>query len=139
MNKSSDSNKRNWVALYGTLRRGGSNFRLLDNPESKYITTGTVAGFRMHSLGGFPGIIPDKEAKPIVAELFEVSDTVLKSLDRLEGHPNFYTRTSAELVDKAGAKFPMEIYVFNSNGRGMGPLIENGDWMEYAKTHKRYY
>ena len=70
-------------AAMGTLKHGGSNFRLLK--DCKFLGTGsTDAVFGMKSLGGYPSlIVGDKSVKVAV---FEIDYPTLKRLDNLEGY-----------------------------------------------------
>ena len=77
----------NLVFVYGTLKEGKSNNTLLKG--SKKITDDMVDG-RIYSLGGFPGL--KHEAGTVYGEVYEVDMETLARLDRLEGHPKFYTR-----------------------------------------------
>ena len=85
------------LAVYGTLKLGGSNHTtFLDN--AKFIGNGeTTQNFNMKKMGGYPGgyrttIRPEK----IAVEVFEV-DT-FTHLDYLEGHPSFFIREIEEIT-----------------------------------------
>src|SRR5687768_13262362 len=86
-------------AVYGTLRQGFGNNRLLQNEHSQYLGTQTKKfPFRMVSMGGFPGMIytPGKE-NTITIEVFRVtSPTVERRLDMLEGYPGWYDKQTVE-------------------------------------------
>ena len=53
----------------------------------------------MFDLGSFPGVLEHKTklAHKVRGELFQTSSAVMKNLDRLEGHPNFYERKQIRL------------------------------------------
>jgi gamma-glutamylaminecyclotransferase len=90
------------VFVYGTLKRGHGNHRLLR--DSEFIQRLSLASqFYMINMGGFPAIICDndilnphkpKTFKPtgVIGELYRVPASDMKYLDALEGHPEFYTR-----------------------------------------------
>lgn len=61
------------VAVYGSLRQGLGNHRLLMHVP-KFKQGWTMTDFTMYSLGGFPAIVPDKAGKPVVVEVYEVDD-----------------------------------------------------------------
>ncbi|MCI0565083.1 MAG: gamma-glutamylcyclotransferase [Nitrososphaera sp.] len=85
------------VFVYGTLKRGFGNARLL--ADSKFLKEDTVPG-RLYFLGhhAFPYAIPALTSTiylgfpRIHGEVFIVHNTVLDKLDRLEGTPNHYER-----------------------------------------------
>lgn len=119
-------------AVYGTLRRGQRNHYRLDNPGALYIGMGVLKGYRMMNLGGCPGVRPDPKGE-VVAELFHVDDAVLASLDRLESHPDVYTRTPCVFTDEGGAEHPTQVYVYNRDGYDD---IEGGDWVEHMEARR---
>lgn len=78
------------VFVYGTLKKGHGNFRLLEG--SKYLGDhSTEPLYFMLSFGGFPGVYMGGDTA-IHGEVYEVSDAVFGTLDRLEGYPSFYNR-----------------------------------------------
>ncbi|MCI0558224.1 MAG: gamma-glutamylcyclotransferase [Nitrososphaera sp.] len=85
------------VFVYGTLKRGQNNSRIL--ADSKFLKEDTVPG-RLYFLGqrSFPYAIPALTSTifpgfpRIQGEVFEVNGKVLDLLDRLEGTPNHYER-----------------------------------------------
>lgn len=126
--------KRNiLVSVYGTLRRGFGNNKLLKNSE--FLGETEISGFSMYSLGGFPGIIIDKSnTKNIKIELFKVTQEELNSLDRLEGYPDFYDRMLVHT--EYGDSY---IYFLHSKNRYHNelPLVESGDWKLYSEKKSK--
>lgn len=83
----------NKVLVYGTLKKGFGNHRLIERAYGILQYKGVVRlPFKMVSLGGFPALIPTTEVHEIECEIYEVDDECFASLDRLEGYPNFYER-----------------------------------------------
>lgn len=86
------------VFVYGTLKRGGGNNLLLKNANAEFLgyDSVTLDSSCLIDLGGFPafvtGIKDCKDAKTVRGELWMGGDGMLRSLDILEGHPNFFTR-----------------------------------------------
>lgn len=80
------------VFVYGTLKRGYWNNRLLFNCE--YVKDHTLNGYKLYN-AGFPVATP-AEGCSVVGEVFEIpkdiEPQVIASLDRLEGVPTMYTR-----------------------------------------------
>jgi len=122
--ETTDVTKRDetYVFVYGTLKRGNGNHRLLKS--SRFISTvGTKKTFMMFG-GGFPlcrePVDNDNHyhAGVVKGELFAVDDATLARLDRLEGHPNFYERRVTEIEEFLASKVWM--YHWNSDGRVEG-------------------
>lgn len=125
---------KNLVFTYGTLRTGETNARLLAGVPCLG-TFKTVPRYTMISLGAFPGII-ERGDTAIVGELYEVDDATLASLDRLEGHPHFYTRMAVELDAEAGQTGLVQGYVL-PDGYSTRPVMPTGDWR--SSPYSRHY
>lgn len=112
------------VFVYGTLKQGFGNHRVMERAKSSLIGTfKTLPEFTMLHLGGFPGII-DGGHTAITGELWEVEE--IEGLDALEGHPTFYRRTEILLE---GYDQPVEAYILNSRyGDGQRKEIDSGVW-----------
>lgn len=105
--------KKHLVFVYGTLKKGYYNNRLLDGQEFVSEAT-TKPKYRLYNLGSFPGLIEDNETgKAIKGEIWRVEERVIPRLDRLEGHPHFYRREFLEIdgVDD------VQGYIFNGSVR----------------------
>lgn len=74
------------VFVYGTLKRGYGNHRLLE--KASFVGNATIKGFVMFDMGAFPGIMSGKGI--IHGELYNINDSILESLDRLEGYNSMY-------------------------------------------------
>jgi gamma-glutamylcyclotransferase (GGCT)/AIG2-like uncharacterized protein YtfP len=84
------------VFVYGTLKRGYRQRGLDTADGSRFIGEAqTIKPYLMIDLVSFPGVIltGSKNATKISGEVFEISSSVLSQLDRIEGYPDFYTRT----------------------------------------------
>lgn len=128
------------VAVYGSLREGLSNHRLL--VHSKKVYDGVVEGFAMYSLGGFPCIVPtDSASKPVVVEVYEVDEVTLRNLDRLEGYRagsdnNFYERMSVEVHTGSGLVSALIYYMptpYSARDR-----VSCGDWVRYLEGGREH-
>jgi gamma-glutamylaminecyclotransferase len=91
------------VFVYGSLRKGLQNHSKLVDATYKGVYQ-TVDPYTMIGLKSkaYPYVIAKPihesvEAVPITGEVYEVSDTLLAELDRLEGHPTQYKRTLVEV------------------------------------------
>jgi gamma-glutamylcyclotransferase (GGCT)/AIG2-like uncharacterized protein YtfP len=123
------------VAVYGTLRQGCGNNRVL-GPSEKLGLFKTPPHWEMFSMGGFPGV--RNGDKPITLEVYRVTDEcVSQSLDWLEGYSgdesNFYDKTTVH-TDWGEA----EMYVLQGEQYKGSPLIEGGDWNEWQSESYGY-
>jgi len=110
------------VAVYGSLRDGLSNHRLLET--AKPLGKDTVTGFDMFSLGAFPYVRPTKEANNIVVEVYEVDENTFARLDMLEGYPSFYDRM--KIATKYG-----DAWIYFIDEYGKYPKVTSGDWVKF--------
>lgn len=109
-----------FLFVYGTLRRGYSNHRRLEN--AKFVQEDTISGFTMHSLGGFPGLVQGSSV--IFGEVYEINDQILQSCDYLEGYPRFYNRKVVE------TSTGIRVWVYYLEGKSYSnrPIVKTGDW-----------
>lgn len=110
-------------AVYGTLKEGFGNHYILNN--SSLVHRGFVSiPFKMVSLGGFPGLIPDIIKNSIFLEIYEVdSDETEARLDRLEGYPNFYDKY---VIDTPVGE--ANVYYLKDEEYQECDLVETGNW-----------
>ena len=87
----------NLVFVYGTLKRGGSNYHLLEASHgTKFAGVGRT-NLNHYLIWGhgftYTTVYPDGiHGAYVIGELFEVTDETLTRLDWLEGHPSHYCR-----------------------------------------------
>jgi gamma-glutamylaminecyclotransferase len=120
------------VAVYGTLRAGGSNHDTLLG--SQLITSGRLHGYRMLSNMGFPTIQP-REDSSVVVEVYDVGDKTLERLDMLEGHPSYFKRDYHQIEKDDGEIIEAQVYICTQY-HAFHIVIEDGDWMNNQKTRK---
>lgn len=83
----------NYVAVYGTLKKGYSNYWNYLSGASSFVGRGTTNDKYPLVIKGLPYLINKKGAGHNVSvDVFRVTDRVFKNLDALEGHPNWYRR-----------------------------------------------
>lgn len=114
------------VFVYGTLKRGFGNWSYLLKDQSVFKGEHTITnGYRMHSLGGFPAVVPSDKGLPIHGEVFEVDQLVFKRLDDLEGYPDMYQRVKVDTQHGEAWMYVMDEhdhYIRNA------PIVESGIW-----------
>jgi gamma-glutamylcyclotransferase (GGCT)/AIG2-like uncharacterized protein YtfP len=87
-------------------------------------TDGTRAAFTLVDLGAYPAAVAGGTTA-IVGEVFEVDAATLARLDRLEGHPRLYQRTTVRLASRR----VVEMYVMTAVQAAGWPVIASGDWL----------
>lgn len=112
---------RNKVAVYGTLRAGFGNHRLLQ--DSEYVGPVSIKGV-MYDLGAYPAVSL-KGDNLISCEVYEVDDTTLGKLDWLEGHPDFYERRRVH-THKFG-----DVFMYIIDDLEGYKEIPSGDWIAH--------
>lgn len=112
------------VFVYGSLKKGFHNHSLLEN--SKMVGKSVIKGFRMVSLGGYPGLVPAATGRchHVKGEIYEVDQPTMVRLDRLEGHPHFYHRET--VTTESGV--PCWVYVLPEAQYGNNPSVDSGEW-----------
>lgn len=121
------------VAVYGSLRKGLGNHRLLEQANLLGTFT-TPPVYSMYALGGYPGLKQNGETA-VVMEVYEVTPAEATRVDNLEGYdPNsnnntFYTKV---MIDTPYGQAGTYIFVPPVMGR---TLVEGGDWMKFVQEH----
>lgn len=90
---------RHLVFVYGTLKRGHGNHRLLESSE--FIGEAITEKPHPMYVSGLPYLMEHPNegdaGKHVIGEMYEVNPIVLRNLDRLEGHPRLYERKLIEV------------------------------------------
>ena len=99
------------MAVMGTLKKGGSNHRLLSTSE--FIGSGsTLPIFGMKSLGGFPSLIEGNQEAMV--EVYHIDEATLSRLDSLEGYrpdgSSFFTREQVPITLDNGIELVAWLY-----------------------------
>ena len=110
------------LAVYGTLKENFPNYYYYLNPKKPIFQGLIEVPYQMYSNGGFPLLFPSEDKHKIYVEVFEVDERTLDRIDRLEGVPHFYVRTSIHLEEVSKEVF---IYVV-VNTEPFGELLEDG-------------
>jgi gamma-glutamylaminecyclotransferase len=73
------------IFVYGTLKRGCANHRLLDG-QKLVGEARTAPGFRLYELDGYPGMVAQPDDRDgVLGEIWSVDLAALARLDALEG------------------------------------------------------
>lgn len=115
------------VFVYGTLRRGGSNyFRMA---QARFVAEGKVRG-RLYRIDWYPGFVVDENAGPIVGEIFMANAETIAALDEFEGSE--YRRVKMKVVvgeDASGSR-EVEVWIWEWLGEASeSQRILGGDWL----------
>lgn len=79
------------VAVYGTLKCGFSNHRLLESSE--FVGTGMTKNAYPLEVDGLPYLHDmEGEGEQVTVEVYDVTPQTFHRLDLLEGNPQFYRR-----------------------------------------------
>jgi gamma-glutamylcyclotransferase (GGCT)/AIG2-like uncharacterized protein YtfP len=123
------------VFVYGTLRRGMGNHVLLAG--SAFLGNGyTVDPFQMTTNGFIPFVhkylVSNVPRTRIEGEVYEVDHSdLIFSLDRLEGHPNFYCREEVPVVMDDGTIEKCWLYFCEHKG---STAVPDGDFVRYCQN-----
>jgi gamma-glutamylcyclotransferase (GGCT)/AIG2-like uncharacterized protein YtfP len=143
-----DAYAKMYLFVYGSLRRGFPNHFLLE--KSIYIGTYSTVD-KYYMIGqvskSFPYVLAETEfegqpSAHIIGELYDIDADVLKNLDDLEGHPDFYTRRLVRATDELGNNiYSAYVYILENPEiiRGLKnndrfELVPSGDWRVYCGT-----
>lgn len=119
--------KSNNFAFYGTLRKGQGNHRwsVAQDSGAKFDGTVTVPGYRMHSYGGYPFVVPSQDDS-IVVELYQLTDdSIMDSIHRMEIGAGYHV----EEITVEGITY--QLYVQNHDNTNYWETVPDGDWVSY--------
>lgn len=124
------------IAVYGTLRKGEVNHALMNHVRAKFIETKTVNGLEILASNtlGFPVAVIKASAKAVV-EIYEVADSQLPALDRLESYrPDDLDRSMYHRV-ALPSDSSVSVYVGNpkfwrNHGTKFKPVV---DWLTFSR------
>ena len=113
----------NLIFVYGTLRWSEARNSVLSDSEYLGLFQ-SCPEYTMVDLGSFPGIFKQGN-NSIIGEIYNVSKSVLETIDRIESHPDFYKRKLIKIqgIDNVSAYF-LEKDKYHSY-----PEIKSGDWL----------
>jgi gamma-glutamylaminecyclotransferase len=116
----------NLIAVYGTLKKGYSNYNHYLR-SAKYIGSGKTKDKYPMIIDGLPYVLKNKGlGKNVNVDVFKVSNTTFKEVDKLESHPNWYFREEVEIKMSKGRTLKCWLY-FNKK-----------KFVEGMSTHSNY-
>jgi gamma-glutamylcyclotransferase (GGCT)/AIG2-like uncharacterized protein YtfP len=123
------------VFVYGTLKRGQGNNRLLSSSTFLTAAESVVQG-QLKDLGGFPcwdmlSPVSDAPMAPVRGELWHVDLKDFRQLDMLEGHPNFFYRTQADfrIPEFKNSVYRAWVYTLQHQAETLCPIVEGAyEW-----------
>lgn len=110
--------------VYGTLKNGQCNHDLL--AEASFVKHDEARGLLFGGMGA-PRVMPPVQGMEgcwVKGEVYDVPDTLLPRIDRLEGHPHGYERTEVRL--KSG--ITASIYYWHHHVR-WSEWVTSGEWV----------
>lgn len=137
------------IFVYGTLRKGFANHHFLEDDceylgEAKSVNKYSMTAREYEGRFGTKRAIPFVSKEPeveVLGEVYEVSQNVLKLLDRLENHPYWYVREEAEFevlegVEEEGKSRIVKAWIyFNEVDKGEISL-SSGDFASHYPRRK---
>ncbi|MEQ5834947.1 gamma-glutamylcyclotransferase family protein [Marinobacter sp. NFXS9] len=112
------------VAVYGTLKRGGSNHRFLRG--ARFLGRTRLNNIALYDLGAYPGAKLEP-SRGVDVELFAVTDAGLRRVDWLEEYnprnPESGTYDRCWLATPLG---PAWVYLYNPSVKGRRRIVQGG-------------
>lgn len=114
--------ERTLLFVYGTLKRGESQFHLLTHADwLNEIETGE--GYALVDCGEYPAMVEEGTGR-VLGELVEIPRELLSALDAYEGAPELFQRTRIRLENGERAVG----YVIRESTARRFPRIPSGVW-----------
>lgn len=108
------------VFVYGTLKKGFCNHRLLEGCTLLGEAESSFHGYQMFDNGAYPCLIEGSEK--VKGEMYVVSQDVLRNLDMLEGHPELYLRKK-RMFNIKGKSLEAWVYMYQQACKGMSYVV----------------
>jgi gamma-glutamylcyclotransferase (GGCT)/AIG2-like uncharacterized protein YtfP len=118
------------IAVYGTLRKGSVRHHFLKEGGALFLGIDTASGFDMYA-HSYPYLTPG-EGKAVV-ELYEISPSLLATLDEVEQHPTLFER--AKIKTDGGVE--AEAYLFPKARIPPVAVKIDGDWNAWVSERRR--
>lgn len=120
------------VAVYGSLRKTMHNHKyyLTDSTFKGKFTTEPI--YSMHEISSYPGLKLNGNTS-IIMEVYEVSNSVLEYLDRLEGYVEGASNNHYDRIETPTPWGDAYLYIYK-NKLSPESVVESGDWVEFKKN-----
>jgi gamma-glutamylcyclotransferase (GGCT)/AIG2-like uncharacterized protein YtfP len=119
------------IFVYGTLRRGSWNNRLLHDAE--FMGSARTRGSYALYVDGLPYVVREPEVSAIAGEVYALPARFLPRLDALEGHPDLYQRERIAYRLDDGRVGEAWLYFYP---RPEGALVPSGDYFEWVASQR---
>jgi gamma-glutamylcyclotransferase (GGCT)/AIG2-like uncharacterized protein YtfP len=123
-----------YILTYGSLRKGEYNydyFKLYYKKDFEYITTLTLKGYDLYSLGAYPAIKISKNPNTLLTvDLIKLSEEAKRVIDNMEFGAGYSAIT--KIIEFNDKTFPCTLYVYDEN-ISKNRLISSGDWSEFKQ------
>lgn len=125
--------KKTRIFSYGTLMSGCSRHHIMKSLKGKKVLDVDIKDFRLYANTDHPTVRKEK-GYSVIGEVWEFnlsSDEVLRSLDRIEGYPNYYGREEITVGNERAWVYIMtdEAFYQQLEAERIMP-IESGNWRD---------
>lgn len=116
------------IFVYGTLKRGCKNHAQMAG-QTWLTDAHSEAGYRLHDLGDYPGLVPDgADREGVLGEVWSVDAEALQRLDAFEGiDEGLYARRPIRLRPPHDT-LAVDVYVYL--GATEGRPVVGPEWRE---------
>lgn len=119
------------LAVYGSLRLNQYNYKYFKNKykdDFKYLYTTTIKGYKLFSLGSYPGIKECKNSE-LTVDILEVSPEAFMRINDMEIGAGYELKPIISHNEKLG------IYLYRQYTND-NMVVPSGDWSQYLKQNK---
>jgi gamma-glutamylcyclotransferase (GGCT)/AIG2-like uncharacterized protein YtfP len=119
------------IAVYGSLRLGEYNHRHFAS-GLKHLGTTTINGFKLYSLGSYPGINPGDKEDELVVDVFEADEPTFNGIHRMELGAGYHAEEKEFNIGDSSVNAIIYVYDTDLSGERNEyfntPLVKHGDW-----------
>lgn len=122
---------KNYLLTYGSLRKGQYNYNA---KELEYIDTIEISGYKLYSLGAYPGIkYTGNEEDIIICDILNVkTNKESNAIDYMELYADYSIASLPVILNKV--IYACKLYIYNGF-IDENNLIKHGDWSKYLKEN----
>ena len=121
---------KKYVFVYGTLKKGFGNSRVMNQAKGQYIGNGIMKNVIMRDIGGIPAV--DIGDGVVYGEVYKIDSDNIYIIDGLEGfspyntfYDNMYIRLKNNVIMDNGDILKCCFYMINDT---QGNIIKDGVW-----------